>query len=1037
MSINISHTHAAIIEYYEELKDILDSNFTNEQQIKIPCINLLRHYSNEINCHFITEYPINLPNKKKVYPDGAMLLKDSDIPLGFFEAKDDKDNLEEQIEKKFQDGYPQTNILFWQPQRVILYQNKEKVMDKSISDDPANFIKVLKAFFEYSDPWIKEWPDAVDEFKETIPSLAVKYSELLEHQMNNNNEFKRSFETFMRDVQDNISPIMDNTSVMEMLIQYLLTRRIFETIFGANQIIKNNQIAIKLEDVIQTLNAQHISVSVDGMLKSTERFYKALEASAKATTNLDEKQSLLIKVYEKFFQGYSVLEADRSGIVYTPQPVVDFMVSSVQDSLEKIYKKTLGEKNVHILDPFVGTGNFILKVMRKIQDEDDINCSKLKHKYEHELHCNEIMLLPYLIACLNIELLYHDITGEYKEFKGICLVDTFDLVESKQIGMFTQDNGKRVEEQIKKSIFVVISNPPYNAGQESESQRNKNRSHKQLEKSIKESYSKSSSARFKGDLYDPYVKAFRFATDKIKENDEGIVCMVTNSSFIHGHQFDGMRKLLKEDYNNLYVYDLGGHPKDNGGLSGKLYNVFGIKVGVAISLLERIKECNDHIVKYAKMDENLTKYQKYQKLNEDVNFANNTIDLQEVAHNDKNMWRSIPLSDSWNNYIPLAKNKAYPESIFYENAPGILTQRDNWVYRYNKEFLIEDMRKATDNYNSTLGAVLVLNPKREEIDPYLNEDIPWSRELKDKVYKQKKAAFQPDEIRICQKRPFAKQYIYFNYHFVDQRGTFQKIYPSDQYWNLVISCNGIRSQKEFQVLACDSLADIHLSPNGQFFPYFLYGKDGVRENITDWALDKFKKHYDDDTITKEDIFLYVYGILHNPNYRNTYKKHLEYELPRIPFVENFYEYVKYGNDLINLHVNYEKQKMCEVKYSWKVPNSYKLPDGVHPKCIDEVPDDERYEVKKMKRRDNTLIYNEFLTLEGIPEKVDEYTLGGRSALDWIVNQYKTTQCNGLKPNKPNDYCKGDKEYIINLIKKIITVSLETNKIVDKMSKDDF
>jgi len=628
MSIDIKPNHKPIKEYYAELASFEKHGHSNEMTVRNAFQDLLQTYTKKIGWQFIEEYTIKRKDRKNASVDGALLDQFS-LPRGFWEAKDSKDDLPTEITKKFADGYPQTNILFWQPGRAILFQDGRQILDEDISN-PKTLVEVLSAFFEYDQPYIKEWEHAVEEFKNTIPTLAKSVLRILEDQRSSNRAFQQSFDAFMTLVQQSINPSLSIEAVEEMLIQHLLTRRIFTTIFNAPGFLQQNAVARELEGVIATL-VQGYESTVEDFLRPLDRFYKALELAAGATDDFAQKQTFLNHVYEKFFQGFAVKVADTHGIVYTPQPIVDFMVKSVEASLQKDFGKSLASEGVHILDPFVGTGNFILRVIREIHEQ---NPRVLRHKYLHELHCNELMILPYYIACLNIEHLYYELTGEYLAFPGICLVDTFELAEDRQMGMFTSQNTDRVQKQKESPIFVVIGNPPYNAGQVNENDNNKNRKYPVMDKRVQETYAKSSTSTLRNALSDPYVKAFRYASDKIIANGEGIVCMVTNNGFLDGIAFDGMRKHLMHDYNSVYLFDLGGNVRKNPRLSGTTHNVFGIQVGVVISLLELKKEKSEHLAHYARMDEYWTKIQKYHQL--DSYIETTQIQFQEIQPNAKN-----------------------------------------------------------------------------------------------------------------------------------------------------------------------------------------------------------------------------------------------------------------------------------------------------------------------------------------------------------------------------------------------------------------
>jgi predicted helicase len=355
----------------------------------------------------------------------AAVLDAFNLPRGYWEAKDGKDDLRAEVNKKFAAGYPQTNILFQTPARAILVQDGHIVCDEDITD-PEKLVQVLRLFFEWQQPQLKDWEQAVREFADRIPEIAKGALTLIAAERKSNPAFVQRFTAFAELCRESINPGLKDDAVEEMLVQHLLTERIFRRIFDNPEFTRRNVIAAEIEKVIDSLTKRHFSR--DSFLKDLDKFYKAIEETAAMATSYAEKQGFLNKVYEKFFQGFNKKEADTHGIVYTPQPIVDFMVRSVEEVLKSEFGRSLSDKGVHILDPFVGTGNFITRVMKEIRT------SSLPHKYKEELHCNEIMLLPYYIASMNIEHAYLERVGEYEPFEGICLVDTFELAEAEQTG---------------------------------------------------------------------------------------------------------------------------------------------------------------------------------------------------------------------------------------------------------------------------------------------------------------------------------------------------------------------------------------------------------------------------------------------------------------------------------------------------------------------------------------------------------------------------------------------------------------------------
>jgi predicted helicase len=1031
--LDIKPSHKPIKEYFDELASFAQHGQVNEMTVRNAFQDVLQIYTKKLGWQFVEEYTIKRTGRRNASVDGALLDQFS-LPRGFWEAKDTQDDLAIEVQKKFADGYPQSNILFWQPGRAILYQDGRKILDEDISTAPK-FVEVLKSFFEYDQPHIKEWEHAVEEFKNTIPTLAESVLKILNEQRKTNRAFQTAFDGFMGLVQQSINPSLSVEAVEEMLIQHLLTRRIFTTIFNATDFLSKNAVAHELEQVIITL-VQGYGVSVDDFLKPLDRFYKALELAAGATDDYSQKQTFLNHVYEKFFQGFAVKVADTHGIVYTPQPIVDFMVKSVEAALQRDFNKSLAHEGVHILDPFVGTGNFILRVIREIHTQ---NPAALRNKYLNELHCNEVMLLPYYIACLNIEHLYFELTGEYLPFPGICLVDTFELVEDRQMGMFTSDNTDRVQRQKDAPIYVVIGNPPYNAGQVNENDNNKNRKYPAIDKRVQETYVKDSTATYRADLSDPYVKAFRMASDRLLSRGEGVVCYITNSGFLDGIAFDGMRKHLRKDFDRITVIDLGGNVRRNTKLSGTTHNVFGIQVGVNITMMEHHADREDGYVRYTRMDEFWTRHQKYHELERlgDAFHCNYT----DVADNSKNLWLTEGMADDWDELIPLGskaeKRTNAPSTVFRSFSAGVLTGRDRWVYAHDKVELKRRVQESSAEYNLYVGKHRVQSFTAATVDNSIGYDdtkLSWSRDLKLKLLRGNVAEFDESAIRNSLYRPFVSMGLYFSSLFIDQRLLQPYYFPTVSADNLQIGISGLGSSKPFTSLCSNQIVCYDAVEKTQCFPLYTYDQDGTnrKDNITDWGLEQFQSHYKDTSITKLDTFHYVYGILHDRAYREKYAANLKRELPRIPFAGNFWKVAETGKRLMDIHVHYEDQPEYQLTELWSLPKGYVHPYGLEVTSVDQVPERDRYRVTKMKRdkKDPTrLIVNDFLTLAGIPENVDEYKLGNRSALDWIIDQYQvsTDKRSGIT-NDPNR--DDDPTYIIRLIKKVVTVSVETVGLVE-------
>ena len=546
--LNIKPTHKPIKQYYAELQAYERLGEQNEGTVRAAFQNLLQHYSRQADLTLICEKSHYTPERRRITPDGE-LVDTFKLPFGHWEAKDTHDDLYVEADKKFAAGYPNKNIVVQSPTHALLYQHGELQLDLDISE-PRNLVHVLQTFFAYQEENIAAWHTAVAEFRETVPELGEKLTALIETERQTNTRFQEAFANFHRQCQALINPNLSIAAVEEMLIQHLLTERIFRTVFNNPDFTRRNIIAREIENVIDALTSQ--TFDRNEFLRSLDPFYVAIEETAATITDFSQKQGFLNTVYEQFFQGFSVKVADTHGIVYTPQPIVDFMVKSVEHILNTEFNRSLSDTGVNIIDPFVGTGNFIVRIMQEL---DPISLERKYTADPPELQCNEVMLLPYYIASLNIEHEFYNATHRYVPYEGICLVDTFELAEEReQLQLFTPDNTARVEKQKESEMFVVIGNPPYNVGQVNENDNNKNRKYEAMDDRIAETYAKDSKATLRNALYDPYVKAIRWALDRIGE--EGVVAFVTNNSFLDGLAFDGMRKHLAEDCDAIYILDL-------------------------------------------------------------------------------------------------------------------------------------------------------------------------------------------------------------------------------------------------------------------------------------------------------------------------------------------------------------------------------------------------------------------------------------------------------------------------------------------------
>jgi predicted helicase len=1074
MSLALKPTHATVKAYYETLGQFGQLHIDHEMAVRSAFQDLLAKSGRKAKppLTLVPEYRIERRGSS-VIVDGA-LVDLYHLPHGYWEAKDEKDDLAREVQLKLEKGYPRDNIIFQAPERAILYQGGARVLDENISR-PESLVQVVTQFFDYKAPHIQEWEQAVGDFSERIPELAAAVKKTIDDERRLNPAFVRSFEDFYALCRQAINPNLSEEAVERMLVQHLLTERIFRKIFANPDFTRRNVVAAEIEKVITELTKR--AFNRDEFLGNLDRFYKAIEQSAEHATSFSEKQAFLNKVYERFFQGYSPKEADTHGIVYTPQPIVNFMVRSVEEILQKEFGRSLGDKGVHILDPFVGTGNFIVRIMQEIKATD------LQYKYENELHCNEVMLLPYYIASMNIEHAYFDRTDEYKAFPGICLVDTFELAEPKQsaLSFMTAENAERVKRQKESPIFVIIGNPPYNMGQVNESDRNKNRSYRTLDKEIADTYAASSRATLRNKLSDPYVKAIRWASDRITTH--GVVAFVTNNSFVNQIAFDGMRSHLAAGFDALYILDLGGNVRKNPKLSGTTHNVFGIQVGVSINFFIRRDQASpsrNANIYYAQTGESWRKEQKYGFMENAVSMPG--VEWKKLAPDANNNWIQTDVASDFEGLLPLGSRESKASktgsapTVFKLFSLGLVTNRDAYAYSFNRAQLESTAITMVNAYRET-RALLAASPSSDPLTIISADDkrIKWTRQVVNSVKKGKDTQISSADFRLTQYRPFTNKWVFFNDFWNEEQYKLRNIFPNDKSENIVICLPSVGGRSKYWCFASSSIPSLTLTSldGTQCFPFYTYAEDGThrRENITDWALEQFRAHYHDPSITKWDIFYYIYAVLHHPEYRERYAANLRRELPRIPFVGNdeaqqpanpspvgaaysspgrksgvnekkennstlpkavaaertsqatgattnlalFHAFAKAGQRLAEIHVHYEQQP------------EYKLTK------VEKKGEKLDYHVTKMKlSKDKTaLIYNQFLTLSGIPKETYDYRLGNRSALEWVIDQYQvsTDKRSGIT-NDPNR--ADDPQYILRLIGQVVTASLETVNIVESL-----
>ncbi|MFM6340746.1 MAG: type ISP restriction/modification enzyme, partial [Dolichospermum sp.] len=822
--------------------------------------------------------------------------------------------------------------------------------------------------------------------------------------------------------QKSINPEITLLDIQEMIIQHILTEDIFINIFSESQFHQENNVARELQGVIYTFFTGSLKRNTLG---SIERYYAVIRRTAANIVNHQEKQKFLKALYENFYKAYNPKAADRLGIVYTPNEIVRFMIESTDFLVHKHFGKLLADKDVEILDPATGTGTFITELI------DYLPTHSLQHKYKHEIHCNEVAILPYYIANLNIEYTYKQKMGVYEEFENICFMDTLDysLFEGKQMDLFamTLENTARIKRQNDRTISVIIGNPPYNANQQNENDNNKNRSYPTIDKLIKQSYVKYSNAQ-KTKRYDMYSRFFRWATNRLNEN--GILAFITNSSFIHSKEADGFRKAVADEFSEIYIIDLGGNIWE-GDKSG---NVFNVKVGIAISFMIK-KLDNKNLpckIFYSKISNVNAASEKLKYISQakfsDILFQHIIPDnnYNWIQNTENNFTELLPIV---NKETKLSKNADNEQAIFKLFSLGIVTSRDDWNYDISQNNLTN---KINYFYNIYYQEQLRweesnnLNHPKISINDFVDRNIKWTSELEQHLIRGSKLEYNSNCLSIGLYRPYFKQHLYYDKIIVHRLYQQDSIFPiNSNCENLIITFTDTGSQKPFMSLASNTIPDLHLNGAAcgtQCLPLYRYDKEGKRiDNITDWGLKQIQTHYQDETITKIDIFHYTYAVLHNPEYRKKYELNLKREFPRLPYYENFPKWVNWGKQLMEIHINYETVTPYNLtRVDIPLKDNQKTPK---PKL-------------KADKTKDSIILDDVTTLSNIPKIAWEYMLGNRSALEWILDQYKEK-----KPKDPtiaekfNTYRFADyKEQVIDLLMRVCTVSVETMKIIKEMSE---
>jgi predicted helicase len=1027
-----------INEYLKQLAIIKKvSGSTRETIVREAFKDLLKNWGKQHDLTFLAEYPLKTPTRTNITVDGA-LLHELRLPLGYWEAKDAHDDLDHEISKKFKKGYPQDNIVFSDDATAVLIQHKEEVLRCEMTDT-AKLAQLLKLFFGFERREIADFRAAVHQFKEDLPAVLEALRVMINEAEKANAGFRAASARFLEHAQDAINPELTDADVREMLIQHILTEEIFSKVFDSEFHHENNVArelyALENEFFVGALKKQ--------TLKGLEAYYAAIRAAAAQISSHSEKQTFLKVIYENFYKVYNTKAADRLGVVYTPNEVVRFMIDGADWLCEKHFGRNLIDKDVEILDPATGTGTFICELLEHFRGQP----KKLQHKYKNELHANEVAILPYYVANLNIEATYAAITGGYEEFLNLCFVDTLDNVgqhtaargvSAELFGGVSEENVARIKRQNTRRISVIIGNPPYNANQVNENDNNKNRQYPQIDARIKQTYIAESTAQ-KTKLYDMYARFYRWASDRLSEN--GVLAFVSNRSFIESRTFDGFRKTLAHEFSEVWILDLKGDARTSGERRRQEGgNIFSDQIRVGVAICFCVKKVGSHgcHIRYAAVRD-------YAKVDEkrDVLTAKKLRDLQfeQIRPDANGNWLNLTSND-FEKLIPLANKETKASrtagtenAIFKTFSLGVVTARDEWVYDRQSSHLAAKVKVLTNAYNADRKKFASIHD-RSKVAAMLDSSVKWSRSVKNDLNKGIEYSFDPSRIVSANYRPFHREKLYFDSRLNEMQNlTAQLFGPSGDKANQCIVFTDAGSQKPFMVQALDRVFDYHYvgaAAAAVALPFRRLGSDSLAvDNITGWALKLFTAEYEpapgkgikaSRKITKKSIFHYCYAVLHDPVYREKYAQNLKRELPRIPFYADFWKWADWGEQLMALHLGYEKVEPFALART-DAPDTNARAAGQSPKVI-----------LRADPAAGAIIIDSETTLRGVPVQAWTYKLGTRTALDWVLDQNKESKPKDSTIREKFDtYRFADhKEEVIDLLGRVTTVSIETMKIVEGM-----
>ena len=1025
-------TYPHIERYRADLNRLIEFGGTdNELNIRPAFQNCLDTYCRE-HRERLALVP-ELAANGGIVPDGTV--KDSlRMSRGYWEAKDIHDDLDAEIQAKFDKGYPSDNIIFEDSDTAVLVQNGEAAMRVKMRR-PVDLHRLIRRFLDYELPEIEDFRKAQTQFKADLPSVLESLRATIEEAERHNSEYQRAAADFLDLCRQSIGPDVSALDVREMLLQHILTKDIFLRVFAEDQFHRENNIARRLDDLEGTFFTGDTRRQAIDRLRA---YYGVIGRAADGIADYAEKQSFLKAIYEDFYKAYNPAAADRLGVVYTPNEVVDFIIRGADFLLQKHFGRSLADDNVQILDPATGTGTFITNLIEYLP------AGKVEHKYRNEIHANEVAILPYYIANLNIEYTYREKTGRYLEFPNLVFVDTLDNLDWQgatggavqrqgafELGSVSFDNWYRMQAQNEKTISVIMGNPPYNANQSNWNEFNPNREYPVIDLRIRETYISESSTH-KTKQYDMYKRFIRWASDRLA--DDGIIAFITNRSFIDKIQDDGFRKIVLDEFSDIYIVDLGGDSR-KGGAGG---NVFGIRVGVAITFFVRHSGNRQRYpIHYYALDEHLA---SSEKLNYLSNSSVENLRFVDISPDRKNNWLD-QLNPIYETLIPIVRPKLrtvseseFHSTIFDLYSTGVVTNRDGWVYDFDSNHLGTKILSFIEAYERNRTRI----KDKPFHDSELDLSIKWTPDLIQKLRSDTEIEFDLSAIKRILYRPYVSKFLYYDSNLNWSHYRLPNLFPSGlDGKNKVICFQASGARRPFAALATDKIADLHLFFDGtQCLPLYRYTDDGERvSNITEWGLRRINAHYRKEfgerfedavggaAITAEDVFAYTYAALHDPVYRHDYAVDLLREFPRLPLYHDFAAWRDMGRELLDLHIGFEDAEPYPLERIDKTVTSA----GAAPKAMlrANARDKERGEIQ----------IDAETTLRGVPADAWRYMLGNRSALEWVLDQYKEK-----KPRDPtirerfNTYRFADyKEQVIELLRRVCAVSVATMGIVDDMA----